>query len=127
MDLHSRMLKGKIKSYDRVIIETTGLADPVPIIHTLMTSIDVIRCYSLDGVITVVDGVNGENTLNLQIEAEKQAALAERIIISKTDLIDKRKEETLVNRLKIINPSVSITSSAFERFAKLRTLWLRSL
>ncbi len=113
MDLHSRMLKGKIKYYDRVIIETTGLADPVPIIHTLMTSIDVIRCYSLDGVITVVDGVNGENTLKLQIEAEKQAALAERIIISKTDLIDKRKEEMLVNRLKIINPSVSITSSAF--------------
>ena len=113
IDLHSRMLKGKIKSYGRVIIETTGLADPVPIIHTLMTSIDVIRCYFLDGVITVVDGVNGENTLNLQIEAEKQAALAERIIISKTDLIDKRKEETLVNRLKIINPSVSIISSTF--------------
>ena len=62
----------KISSFNRVLIETTGLANPVPIIHTLMSSIDLIRIYSLDGVITVVDAVNGEKTIELQEESVKQ-------------------------------------------------------
>ena len=56
------MEKGDIPLVNHVIIETTGLADPVPIIHTLMSSLDLQRIYSLDGVITVVDSVNGEAT-----------------------------------------------------------------
>ena len=113
LDLIDKMSKGDISYFDKVIIETTGLADPVPIIHTLISSIDLQRIYTLDGVITVVDATNGEKTLDLQPEAVKQAALAERIIISKIDLIEKDKEISLENRLRTINPSTKIIKSSF--------------
>lgn len=106
--LIDKMARGKITPFDRVVIETTGLADPVPIIHTLMTSFDLQRIYTLDGVITLVDAVNGENTLNTQEESVKQAALAERIILSKADLVDSKVEKSLINRLEAINPAVTI-------------------
>ena len=104
IDLFDKMLNGKISSFDRVLIETTGLANPVPIIHTLMSSIDLIRIYSLDGVITVVDSVNGEKTIELQEESVKQIALAEKIILSKTDIVDKNETKSLKRRIKDINP-----------------------
>ena len=113
LDLIDKMSKGDISYFDKVIIETTGLADPVPIIHTLISSMDLQRIYTLDGVITVVDATNGEKTLDLQPEAVKQAALAERIIISKIDLIEKDKEISLENRLRAINPSTKIIKSSF--------------
>ena len=113
LDLIDKMSKGDISYFDKVIIETTGLADPVPIIHTLISSIDLQRIYTLDGVITVVDATNGEKTLDLQPEAVKQAALAERIIISKIDLIEKDKELSLETRLRAINPSIKIIKSSF--------------
>ena len=113
LDLIDKMTKGDISYFDKVIIETTGLADPVPIIHTLISSMDLQRIYTLDGVITVVDATNGEKTLDLQPEAVKQAALAERIIISKIDLIEKDKELSLENRLRGINPSIKIIKSSF--------------
>ena len=113
LDLIDKMSKGDISYFDKVIIETTGLADPVPIIHTLISSMDLQRIYTLDGVITVVDATNGEKTLDLQPEAVKQAALAERIIISKIDLIEKDKELSLETRLRAINPSIKIIKSSF--------------
>ena len=113
LDLIDKMTKGEISYFDKVIIETTGLADPVPIIHTLISSMDLQRIYTLDGVITVVDATNGEKTLDLQPEAVKQAALAERIIISKIDLIEKDKVISLETRLRAINPSIKITKSSF--------------
>ena len=113
LDLIDKMSKGDISYFDKVIIETTGLADPVPIIHTLISSMDLQRIYTLDGVITVVDATNGEKTLDLQPEAVKQAALAERIIISKIDLIEKDKELSLETRLRGINPSIKIIKSSF--------------
>ena len=113
LDLIDKMTKGKVPYFDKVIIETTGLADPVPIIHTLISSMDLQRIYTLDGVITVVDAINGEKTLDLQPEAVKQAALAERIIISKIDLVEKDKELPLKTRLRTINPSIKIIESSF--------------
>lgn len=113
LDLIDKMTRGDISYFDKVIIETTGLADPVPIIHTLISSMDLQRIYTLDGVITVVDATNGEKTLDLQPEAVKQAALAERIIISKIDLIEKDKELSLETRLRAINPSIKIIKSSF--------------
>ncbi len=113
LDLVNKMSKGDISYFDKVIIETTGLADPVPIIHTLISSMDLQRIYTLDGVITVVDATNGEKTLDLQPEAVKQAALAERIIISKIDLIEKDREISLETRLRAINPSIKIIKSSF--------------
>ncbi len=112
LDLVDKMSHGNIPPFDRVLIETTGLADPVPIIHTLMTSFDLQRVYTLDGVITLVDAANGENTLETQQESVKQAALAERIILSKTDLVDSTAQESLIKCLKAINPAVTIIPSS---------------
>ena len=111
ISLKDKMANGTISVFDRVVIETTGLADPVPIIHTLMTSFDLQGIYTLDGVITLVDAVNGENTLDTQQEAVKQAALAEIIILSKTDLVDSKKQESLIRRLQGINQAVNIITS----------------
>ena len=111
--LIDKMSSGDISYFDKVIIETTGLADPVPIIHTLISSMDLQRIYTLDGVITLVDATNGTKTLDLQPEAVKQVALAERIIISKVDLVEKDKELSLETRLRTINPSTKIIKSSF--------------
>ena len=108
IDLFDKMTKGQVKPFDRVVIETTGLADPVPIIHTLMSSFDLHRVYTLDGVITVVDAANGEDTLNTQQESVKQVAMAERIILSKTDIAKKATQESLIKRLEALNPAVII-------------------
>ena len=113
IDLFDKMMNGKVSSFNRVLIETTGLANPVPIIHTLMSSIELIRIYSLDGVITVVDSVNGEKTLDLHEESLKQLALAEKIILSKTDIIDKDEIKSLIYRIKEINPVSQIIFSKF--------------
>lgn len=108
LDLADKVAFGKVQPFDKVVIETTGLADPVPIIHTLMTSLDIQRIYTLDGVITLVDAVNGEETLVNHPESVKQVALADRIIISKTDISSLNTQESLVKCLQDINPSVSI-------------------
>ena len=113
IDLFDKMMNGKVSSFNRVLIETTGLANPVPIIHTLMSSIELIRIYSLDGVITVVDSVNGEKTLDLHEESLKQLALAEKIIVSKTDIVDKDEIKSLIYRIKEINPVSQIVLSKF--------------
>ena len=113
IDLFDKMMNGKVSSFNRVLIETTGLANPVPIIHTLMSSIELIRIYSLDGVITVVDSINGEKTLDLHEESLKQLALAEKIILSKTDIIDKDEIKSLIYRIKEINPVSQIVFSKF--------------
>ena len=113
IDLFDKMMNGKVSSFNRVLIETTGLANPVPIIHTLMSSIELIRIYTLDGVITVVDSVNGEKTLDLHEESLKQLALAEKIILSKTDIIDKDEIKSLIYRIKEINPVSQIVYSKF--------------
>ena len=113
IDLFDKMMNGKVSSFNRILIETTGLANPVPIIHTLMSSIELIRIYSLDGVITVVDSVNGEKTLDLHEESLKQLALAEKIILSKTDIVDKDEIKSLIYRIKEINPVSQIIFSKF--------------
>ena len=113
IDLFEKMMNGKVSSFNRILIETTGLANPVPIIHTLMNSIELIRIYSLDGVITVVDSINGEKTLDLHEESLKQLALAEKIILSKTDIVDKDDIKSLVYRIKDINPVSQIIFSKF--------------
>ena len=113
IDLFEKMMNGKVSSFNRILIETTGLANPVPIIHTLMSSIELIRIYQLDVCITVVDSVNGEKTLDLHEESLKQLALAEKIILSKTDIVDKDEIKSLVYRIKEINPVSQIIFSKF--------------
>ncbi|MEP1420684.1 MAG: GTP-binding protein [Erythrobacter sp.] len=97
--------------FDRVIIETTGLADPAPIIHTIMADEKLIETYRLAEIITMVDGVNGAGTLDTQPEALKQAAVADTILISKTDIANADVVEALSLRLEQINPAAEVLAA----------------
>jgi G3E family GTPase len=92
----------------RVLIETTGLADPAPILQTLMSDPVALRSFRLDGVVTLVDAVLGAATLDTQIEAVKQAAVADRLILSKTDIASADQISTLETRLRALNPGAPI-------------------
>src|SRR5437868_2698999 len=105
-------VKGKIPYFTRVAIETTGLADPVPILHTLMTDPIVAARFMLDGVVTTVDAVNGAGTLDKQPEAVKQAAVADRLLLTKTDLADPVARQEIEARLSTLNPSATIVPVA---------------
>ena len=87
-DLEARRARGEIPGYARVAIETTGLADPAPILSTLLSDPMVEAQYCVDGVVTTVDAVNGVAQLRDQPEAAKQAAVADRLLITKTDLAE---------------------------------------
>lgn len=102
--LSVRRLKGEVPPFKRVVIETTGLADPAPILHTLM-SVPVVGRYCLDTVITTVDAVNGSDTLLRHEEAVKQAAMADRLLLTKTDLIGREAADQLVKTLSKLNPA----------------------
>jgi G3E family GTPase len=92
----------------RVLIETTGLADPAPILQTLMSDPVALRSFRLDGVVTLVDAVLGTATLDSQIEAVKQAAVADRLILSKTDIASAEQIAALEARLRTLNPGAPI-------------------
>lgn len=100
--LQEKRARGEI-SFDRVVIETTGLADPGPVLQTFFLDINVSRNYTIDGVITVVDAVHGSRTLDEQPEAQAQVGFADRLLMSKTDLVDANSVDTLTGRLKKIN------------------------
>ena len=105
-------VKGKVPFFTRVAIETTGLADPAPILHTLMTDPIVAARYVLDGVVTTVDAVNGAGSLDRQPEAVKQAAVADRLLLTKTDIAEPGARQAIEARLKELNPSAAIVSVA---------------
>jgi len=106
-DLDNRRCK-----FRRVLLETTGLADPAPVLHTAMSHPYLLLRYRLDGVVTVVDAVNGEATLDAHAEAVKQAAVADRIVLTKTDLADTSQCERTVARLRALNPAAPILNAA---------------
>jgi len=103
---------GRMRAFDRVIIETTGLADPAPVLHTFMSHPYFLMRFRLDGIVTLVDAVNGAATLQNHPEALKQAAIADRLVLSKTDLLDSaarmRAVEDLTRRLHTINPTARL-------------------
>ena len=103
---------GKIPHFNRVVIETTGLADPAPILHTLISDPLIAARYTLDGVVTTVDAVNGAGTLDRQPEAVKQAAVADRLLLTKTDLADPGATAALKARLAALNPAAPLLSPA---------------
>ena len=100
-----RDLDNRRCTFRRVLLETTGLADPAPVLHTAMAHPYLVLRYRLDGVVTVVDCVNGEATLDEHAEAVKQAAVADRIVLTKTDLADAKQRERIVARLRALNPA----------------------
>lgn len=93
---------------DRVIVETTGLADPAPILHTLMNEAAVASHYRLQNVIATVDAVNATSTLDQHAEAVKQVAVADRLLLTKADLTQSATLDALVERLRAINPAAPI-------------------
>jgi G3E family GTPase len=103
-DLFVRRRAGEVIDFDRVFVETTGLADPVPVLHTLKTDGLLGAQYRLDGVATTVDAVNAPGQLEAMPEAAKQVAVADRLIITKTDLVGADAIAELRNRLAAINP-----------------------
>ena len=107
-DLFLKRVKGEVPEFTRVVIETTGLADPAPIIHTLMTDPLLASRYRLDGIVATIDAVNGARTLDHHAEAVKQAAVADRLVLTKTDIADYDQVEALHARLRQLNPAAPI-------------------
>lgn len=102
-DLRQRREAGEV-AFDRVVIETTGLADPGPVVQTLVVDPDLQHDFVLDGVLTTVDCATGSATLDAQFESVQQAAMADRLILTKTDLATPAARAALEDRLKRLNP-----------------------
>ena len=107
-----RDLDNRRCTFRRVLLETTGLADPAPVLHTLMSHPYLLLRYRLDGVVTVVDAVNGEASLDAHDEAVKQAAVADRLVLTKTDLAGAEQRAAIVARLHALNPAAPILDAA---------------
>ncbi len=107
-DLYFRRARGELPAFRRVVIETTGLADPAPILHLLMVDRVVTAAYRLDGVVATVDALHGAEQLDDHEEAVKQAAVADRIALTKTDLATPEAADALRARLRDLNPGVAI-------------------
>jgi G3E family GTPase len=110
-DLLRRRDNNRITPFRRVIIETTGLADPAPVLQTILGHPYLVLRYAINGVVTLVDAVNGAATLDAHIEAVKQAAVADRIVLTKTDLVgagDRPRLVALRDRLAALNPTAGI-------------------
>ncbi|TVR97233.1 MAG: GTP-binding protein [Rhodospirillales bacterium] len=121
LNLYSRRTMGEVPTFSRLIVETTGLADPAPVIHTLMGDPRLARRYSLGGIITTVDAVTGAGTLKTQWESLKQAAVADRLVLTKTDLVgdDGPSQAALAvlrSDLLSINPGAAVLDRAAPDF-----------
>jgi G3E family GTPase len=107
---------GEIPRFDRVVIETSGLADPAPVLQAFLSDPTLAGLYRVGAVVAVVDAVNGPGTLDAHIEAARQAALADHILITKRDLLAAERAETiaaaLAARLRRLNPAARIVWSA---------------
>ncbi len=115
-DLHEKRDRGTVPSFRRLVIESTGLADPFPILTTITADRVLRHHFRLGLVITTVDAVNGWGQLDRQIECLKQAAVADRLAITKTDLADEEATGRLIARLKTLNPVAPMVRVANDSF-----------
>jgi G3E family GTPase len=104
-------------AFDRVVIETTGLANPGPVAQTFFVDEEVNAYYMLDAVVTVVDARHAMQQLDEHEEAQRQVGFADKILLSKTDLVDAAQLDALKSRLKRINPRAPVTTSDFGKVA----------
>ncbi|MFM2448761.1 MAG: hypothetical protein RIS44_1211 [Pseudomonadota bacterium] len=102
-DLAEKKRKGEL-SFDRVVIETTGLADPGPVAQTFFMDDEIAETYLLDSILTLVDAKHADEQLNTRQEARRQIGFADQIFISKSDLVDKTTLDALAHRIKHMNP-----------------------
>jgi G3E family GTPase len=111
-DIVARREQGTVMPFERVVIETSGLADPAPILHALMSDAGLVERLSLAGVVTTIDAVNGAATLQAHFESVKQAAVADRFVLTKGDLTSHLPED-LMARLAAINPGAELAAASF--------------
>ena len=102
-DLAEKKRKGEL-NFDRVVIETTGLADPGPVAQTFFMDDEIAESYLLDSILTLVDAKHAQGQLDTRQEARRQIGFADQIFISKTDLVDEATVEALIHRVKHMNP-----------------------
>jgi G3E family GTPase len=111
LKLHDDMMRGAIPDLQRVVLETTGLADPAPIAQTLISDRDLFRIYRLDGIVTTVDTQHGQGQLDTAYESARPIALADRVILTKTDLVDPGTVDRVRERVRVLNPAAPICTA----------------
>jgi len=110
--LKDRRVKGELK-FDRVVIETTGMADPGPVAQTFFTDEDIGSYYLLDSILTVLDAKHASKQLDEFHEAQEQVGFADRILMSKTDLVSEDEVQKLTARVKKMNPRAPVKKLHF--------------
>lgn len=113
-ELMDRMQTGKLRPLKRIVVETTGLADPAPVMQSVMGHPVLIHNFELDGVVTLVDAVNGLATLDAHPESVRQAAVADRLVLSKMSMADGATRAELKARLRALNPRALISDAESE-------------
>jgi G3E family GTPase len=111
-DIHGKRERGEVPPFDRLVIESTGLADPFPILSTIKAD-PVLRHHFRPGaVVATVDAVNGQFQLENHVESTRQAAIADRLVLTKTDIADEVVVARLLDRLMYLNPDAPIFRAA---------------
>jgi G3E family GTPase len=111
-DLAEKKRKGEL-DFERIVIETTGLADPGPVAQTFFMDDEIAESYLLDSILTLVDAKHADQQLDQRQEARRQVGFADRMFLSKTDLVDKAEVDALIHRLKHMNPRAPIEKVHF--------------
>ncbi|MCX2862958.1 GTP-binding protein [Paucibacter sp. PLA-PC-4] len=123
-DLAEKRRKGEL-DFERVVIETTGLADPGPVAQTFFMDDEIAESYLLDSILTLVDAKHAEEQLNSRQEARRQIGFADQIFISKSDLVDPAAVEALTHRIKHMNPRAPVQTAHFGEVALAQVFDLR--
>jgi G3E family GTPase len=111
-DLHAKRDRGEVPAFRRVVIESSGLADPFPVLSTLKADPVLRHHFRAGAVITTVDAVNGLSQIERHIESIRQLAVADQLVLTKTDLTDAISIERLLTRARQINPDAPVTRAA---------------
>lgn len=115
LELAARRRKGELPPFRRVMVETTGMADPAPIVHVLMAEPELAEIYRLEGVVTVLDAVLGAGQLARHAESARQVTLADRLLLSKSDLASEVERTATLNAARALNPRVPVFDEVRER------------
>src|ERR1700733_5397560 len=107
-DLHSRRERGMVPAFGRLVVETTGLAEPFPILSTLKADPVLRHHFRAGAVVTTVDAVNGSSQIERHPESVRQVAVADRMVLTKTDLADESTIARLLDHVRQINPDAPI-------------------
>ncbi|MBE9606362.1 GTP-binding protein [Acetobacteraceae bacterium H6797] len=108
LDLRKQVAEGRLRDFDRIVVETSGVADPAALLGFLLGEAEVMAGYDIEGVVTTVEAVNGAETLEGQPEAALQARVADRLLITKSDLVGDNAMADLQARLAAFNPGATI-------------------